>query len=84
MCLNGDIERQFEFVQQTWLANPGFQGLDGQQDPLISTARGSAGYLVPSNDGPARLDAAAALRARLWAEAISSCRGEASWLAWGI
>ncbi|MET1110662.1 MAG: hypothetical protein ABWX67_03955, partial [Allosphingosinicella sp.] len=30
MCLNGDIERQFEFVQQTWLANPGFQGLTGQ------------------------------------------------------
>ena len=36
MCLNGDIERQFEFVQQTWLANSGFQGLDRQQDPLIN------------------------------------------------
>ncbi len=56
MCLNGDIERQFEFVQQTWLANPGFQGLTGQQDPLIcDRAKGSAGYLVPSHDGPARL-----------------------------
>jgi deferrochelatase/peroxidase EfeB len=56
MCLNGDIERQFEFVQQTWLANPGFQGLAGQQDPLINErAKGCTGYLIPSNDGPARL-----------------------------
>jgi deferrochelatase/peroxidase EfeB len=56
MCLNGDIERQFEFVQQTWLANPGFQGLTGQQDPLIADReKGSNGYLIPSNDGPARL-----------------------------
>jgi deferrochelatase/peroxidase EfeB len=56
MCLNGDIERQFEFVQQTWLANPGFQGLTGQQDPLIADrTKGSNGYLIPSNDGPARL-----------------------------
>jgi deferrochelatase/peroxidase EfeB len=57
MCLNGDIERQFEFVQQTWLANPGFQGLTGQQDPLINDSlKVSTGYLIPSNDGPARLD----------------------------
>lgn len=56
MCLNGDIERQFEFVQQTWLANPGFQGLDRQQDPLINDReKGSVCYLIPSNDGPARL-----------------------------
>ncbi|MEA3036923.1 MAG: hypothetical protein QOH04_2700 [Sphingomonadales bacterium] len=57
LCLNGDIERQFEFVQQTWLGNPGFQGLTGQQDPLINdSAKGSTGYLIPSSDGPARLD----------------------------
>jgi deferrochelatase/peroxidase EfeB len=56
ICLNTDINRQFEFVQQTWLANPGFQGLTGQQDPLINDrANGSAGYLIPSHDGPARL-----------------------------
>jgi deferrochelatase/peroxidase EfeB len=56
MCLNGDIERQFEFVQQTWLANPGFQGLSGEQDPLINVStRPSTGYTVPSHDGPARL-----------------------------
>ncbi|MEA3034168.1 MAG: hypothetical protein QOH86_2184, partial [Sphingomonadales bacterium] len=57
LCLNGDIERQFEFVQQTWLANRGFQGLTGQPDPLINdSAKGSTGYLIPTGDGPARLD----------------------------
>jgi deferrochelatase/peroxidase EfeB len=56
MCLNGDIERQFEFVQQTWMNNAGFQGLSGEQDPLISDgAKASLGYTVPSHDGPARL-----------------------------
>lgn len=56
MCLNGDIERQFEFVQQTWLSNPGFQGLSGEQDPLINDmTKPSLGYTVPSHDGPARL-----------------------------
>jgi deferrochelatase/peroxidase EfeB len=57
LCLNGDIERQFEFVQQTWLANSGFQGLAGQQDPLINdSAKGSTSFLIPTGDGPARLD----------------------------
>ena len=35
MCLNGDIERQFEFVQQTWLRSPSFQGLSCEKDPLL-------------------------------------------------
>ena len=35
ICLNSDIERQFEFVQQTWINNPVFGGLDGEVDPLI-------------------------------------------------
>jgi Dyp-type peroxidase family len=35
LCLNSDIERQFEFVQQTWVNNPVFGGLDGEVDPLI-------------------------------------------------
>jgi Dyp-type peroxidase family len=35
LCLNTDIERQFEFVQQTWINNPVFGGLDGEVDPLI-------------------------------------------------
>lgn len=35
LCLNADIERQFEFVQQTWINNPVFGGLDGEVDPLV-------------------------------------------------
>jgi len=35
MCLNTDIERQFEFVQQNWLFNPNFATLYKETDPLI-------------------------------------------------
>jgi deferrochelatase/peroxidase EfeB len=35
MCLNTDIARQFEFVQQTWLFNPNFGTLYDETDPLI-------------------------------------------------
>ncbi len=35
ICLNSDIERQFEFVQQTWINNPVFDGLNGEVDPLV-------------------------------------------------
>ena len=54
MCLNADIERQFEFIQQTWLVSPAFHGLVGEQDPLTSNRDGT-GYVVPSHDGPVRL-----------------------------
>jgi deferrochelatase/peroxidase EfeB len=54
MCLNGDIERQFEFIQQTWLISPAFHGLVGEQDPLTSNCDGT-GYVMPSHDGPVRL-----------------------------
>ena len=56
MCLNADIERQFEFIQQTWLVSPAFHGLVGEQDPLTSSGDEKAtGYVVPSHDGPVRL-----------------------------
>ena len=35
MCLNTDIARQFEFVQQTWLLNTNFATLFGETDPLV-------------------------------------------------
>lgn len=34
LAFNADIERQFEFVQHTWLGNPVFAGLDGELDPI--------------------------------------------------
>jgi deferrochelatase/peroxidase EfeB len=35
ICLNGDLERQFEFVQQTWVNNTTFAGLHCESDPLV-------------------------------------------------
>ncbi|MBY5539291.1 hypothetical protein HFO60_04385 [Rhizobium leguminosarum] len=35
ICLNTDIARQFEFIQQTWLLNPDFAVLFGEVDPLV-------------------------------------------------
>jgi deferrochelatase/peroxidase EfeB len=35
MCLNTDIARQFEFVQQVWLLNSDFATLFEEVDPLV-------------------------------------------------
>lgn len=37
MCVNANIRRQFEFIQQTWLDNPKFGGLYDERDPLIGS-----------------------------------------------
>jgi len=47
ICLNSDIERQFEFVQQTWLNNPVFSGLYDEVDPLVGdVAKGDRLFTV--------------------------------------
>ncbi len=38
LCLNTDIDRQFEFVQQTWLLNSSFATLFEEVDPLLGPA----------------------------------------------
>jgi deferrochelatase/peroxidase EfeB len=56
MCLNGDIERQFEFVQQTWLMSPSFHGLSCEKDPVLGDGEtGACGFTIPSRDGPIAL-----------------------------
>jgi deferrochelatase/peroxidase EfeB len=56
MCLNGDIERQFEFVQQTWLLRATFQGLVCEKDPILGDAeKGVCSYTIPSRYGPIQL-----------------------------
>jgi len=35
ICLNANIERQFEFVQSSWLLNPEFGGLSDERDPIL-------------------------------------------------
>jgi Dyp-type peroxidase family len=55
MCLNGDIERQFEFVQQTWLGSPAFHGLSNEVDPLMGDGSVPCnGFTMPTRDGPVR------------------------------
>lgn len=46
-CLNGDIGRQFEFVQQTWSNNPKFNGLYDNKDPIIGDNQGSSHMEIP-------------------------------------
>lgn len=59
MCVNADIERQFEFLQQTWLLDPSFHGLSNEIDPIVGY-RGSAEMMtVPTLQGPVRLEALA-------------------------
>ena len=57
MCLCADIERQFEFLQQTWLKSASFHGLNCEKDPLLGDAQqGACGFTVPSPDGPIGLN----------------------------
>src|ERR1700691_2168667 len=46
IALNADLRRQFEFVQQTWLNSPTFQGLDNDKDPIVGDNDGSAAFTV--------------------------------------
>ena len=43
VCLNGDIERQFEFVQQNWVNNTVFSGVGCEQDGLVGAPGGDPG-----------------------------------------
>jgi Dyp-type peroxidase family len=38
LCLNANIERQFEFVQGSWIMHPEFGGLAAETDPLLGNA----------------------------------------------
>ena len=46
MCLNTDIARQFEFIQQTWLLNKDFGTLFEEVDPLV----GADGWMTIPQD----------------------------------
>jgi hypothetical protein len=52
MCLNADIERQFEFVQQTWASARLFFGLDGEVDPMLGRGGKGGRLTVPTEQGP--------------------------------
>ncbi len=60
MCLNADIERQFEFVQQTWLLGRSFAGLENERDPVLAANGAGAVFTIPTHQGPLRLAGLAA------------------------
>ena len=57
MSICGDLERQFEFVQRTWINKTSFHGLKNEHDPLMggpvatSNIEGNA-YTIPTPSGP--------------------------------
>lgn len=46
LCLNANPERQFEFVQQSWVNNTSFAGLHGEVDPLLGD--GTQAFTIPA------------------------------------
>jgi len=46
ICLNTDITRQFEFIQQTWILNKDFASLYDETDPLIGP---SSSFTIPED-----------------------------------
>jgi Dyp-type peroxidase family len=55
-CLCADLERQFEFVQQTWIGSSSFHGLTGEVDPIIGWPAKDAVFTIPTTSGPITLD----------------------------
>jgi deferrochelatase/peroxidase EfeB len=57
MCVNADIERQFEFLQQTWIRGSSFHGQEREMDPVVgpqARAEGN-GFTIPTSTGPVSL-----------------------------
>jgi deferrochelatase/peroxidase EfeB len=59
-CLNANIERQFEFIQNAWLMSAGFDGLRDERDPLLGKRVADAHnassdtFTIPVEDGASR------------------------------
>jgi Dyp-type peroxidase family len=46
LCVNANIERQFEFIQHTWLNNPRFGGVNEERDPLVGSCEGDGTFTI--------------------------------------
>lgn len=55
MCLNADIQRQFEFVQQTWVLAPSFHGLENEIDPILGRTSETDVLTIPTAGCPVRI-----------------------------
>jgi Dyp-type peroxidase family len=57
MCVNADIEGQFEFLQRTWAFGRSFHGLPDEVDPVVGDrAYGADTMTIPTPNGPLRLN----------------------------
>jgi deferrochelatase/peroxidase EfeB len=60
ICLNANISRQFEFLQNAWMMNTKFSGLTGESDPLLGNREPipgcpiTADFTKPREKGVAR------------------------------
>jgi deferrochelatase/peroxidase EfeB len=60
MCLNANIARQFEFVQNAWMVSAKFAGLSGEADPLLgnrlefSAGQATNAFGIPQPNGVCR------------------------------
>lgn len=60
ICLNANISRQFEFLQNAWHMNTKFSGLTDENDPLLGHREAIPGcpaidnFTVPAEDGTPR------------------------------
>ncbi len=60
LCLNANITRQFEFVQNAWLMSTKFDGLSGESDSLmgnrtpVGDGRSTANFTIPRAAGVRR------------------------------
>jgi len=49
ICLNANISRQFEFLQNAWIKNTKFSGTTGESDPLLGNRESIPGCPVTGN-----------------------------------
>jgi deferrochelatase/peroxidase EfeB len=60
LCLNANITRQFEFVQNAWLMSTKFDGLSEESDPLLGNrtpvgdGRSTDNFSIPREQGVRR------------------------------
>jgi Dyp-type peroxidase family len=56
-CLCADLDRQFEFVQQSWIQSPSFHGLTNEPDPMLawSDLGKRQTFTIPTPSGPIRV-----------------------------
>jgi deferrochelatase/peroxidase EfeB len=64
ICLNANISRQFEFIQNAWLISARFDGMSGEADPLLGNrepmpaGHSTDGFTLPQPNGISRTIAA--------------------------